>query len=222
VLYCVSRINLLPTTTHDGGNAPSPQEQFKGVKASYKREYGLKFAEYVEVHEYLQVTNTLEPRTRPAIALMPVGNKQCTWYFMSMDTHRVLKRDQWTKLPMPNWVIDAINLKASDQASKLKRHVVDPNNMIVTMGDENKTITADGTENEPIEIIDQESRLIEERDVNIPDHEVEHEVNNPAEQAQLTETGKVRVSDNDDIVMADENLGPDLADNHYAVAVPIR
>jgi len=110
VYFCVSRINLVPTSTMS--EVIAPREAFNGTRISYKRDLGLKFGQYVEVHEQHQVTNTMASRTRPAIALCPKGNKQGSWNFYALDTDTAILRDNWTKLPMPNWILDKLNKKA--------------------------------------------------------------------------------------------------------------
>ena len=65
----------------------------------------LKFGQYIEVQEQHQVTNTMASRTRPALALYPKGNKQGFWIF-SLDTDTATLRDNWTKLPIPNWLVE--------------------------------------------------------------------------------------------------------------------
>ena len=110
VYFCVNRINLVPTSTMP--EVISPREAFNGMRLDYKRDLGLKFGQYVEVHEQYQVTNTMATRTRPAIALCPKGNRQGSWNFFALDTDSAIVRDHWTKLPMPNWIIDKLNSKA--------------------------------------------------------------------------------------------------------------
>jgi hypothetical protein len=48
-------------------------------------------------------------RTTGAIALRPTGNVQEGYYFFSLSTGRRIKRNSWTKLPMPSEVIARIN-----------------------------------------------------------------------------------------------------------------
>ena len=53
--------------------------------------------------------NSLKNRTVPAIALYPSGNAQGSWRFLSLDTMRVVTRDQYTVLPTPKEIVDRIN-----------------------------------------------------------------------------------------------------------------
>ena len=118
VFYCVSRLNLIPTSTTSAENV-SPREAFTGTRIDYKRDLGLKFGDYCETHESYQETNTMASRTRPSIAVLPRGNKQGSWTFIALDTFRPIVRDHWTKLPLPDWVIDHLNKKAEAG----KRHI---------------------------------------------------------------------------------------------------
>jgi hypothetical protein len=52
------------------------------------------------------------PRTTGALALYPMGNAQGGYYFFSLSTGHVLKRDRWTELPMPNEVIQQVHCLA--------------------------------------------------------------------------------------------------------------
>ena len=52
-------------------------------------------------------------QTTEAIAFRPTGNKQGGYYFLSLTTGRVLKRNHWTELPMPHdEVIDRVHALA--------------------------------------------------------------------------------------------------------------
>ena len=122
----------------------APREAFNGTRLDYKRDLGLKFGEYCEVHEQYLVTNTMAPRTRPAIALMSKGNKQGSWQFMALDTFRVITRDHWTKLPMPDSVVKMLNDKA-----KLGKKPV-PDEPVFTFG--KLTVSADDHIDDPVPI----------------------------------------------------------------------
>ena len=106
-------INCVPTFTTS--EFISPFEAVTGRKPSYKRDFALDFCEYVEIHERNDIINDMKPRTRPAIALFPKGNKQGTYVFWTMDTRRLVARDRWTKMPMPAAVITFMNQLANDE-----------------------------------------------------------------------------------------------------------
>ena len=91
----------------------SPRTIITAQKVDYKRHYRFQFGEYAQTHE--EHNNSMNPRTIGAIVLRPVGNGQGSFYFMSITTGRVLKRQHATALPMPDKVIDKIHRMARQQ-----------------------------------------------------------------------------------------------------------
>ena len=77
-----------------------------------QRHFELEFGEYVQVHE--KSDNTMRPRTVGAIALRPTGNEEGSYYFMSLETGRRLNRTHWTRLPMPEEVIQRVHQLADE------------------------------------------------------------------------------------------------------------
>jgi hypothetical protein len=51
----------------------------------------------------------MDTRTTGAIDLCPTGNSQGGFYFYSLNTGRVLRRNHWTTLPMPGEVITRLH-----------------------------------------------------------------------------------------------------------------
>jgi len=116
VYYCVGRINLVPTSSL---TVPiPPRELLTGRKVNFKKDLKLSFGDYVEVIEQ-QSTNKMNPRSRGCIALMPTGNVQGTWNFLALDTGKVISRDNWVRLPMPDMVINALNTRAQAESIKV-------------------------------------------------------------------------------------------------------
>ena len=72
----------------------------------------------------------MTPCTIGALALWPTGNAQGTWYFMSLSTGRVLKRNHATQLPMPHEVIDAVHRMARRQKANPGLVFADQNNVL--------------------------------------------------------------------------------------------
>ena len=91
----------------------SPRTIITVQKVDYKRHCRFQFGEYAQTHE--EHNNSMNPRTIGAIVLRPVGNGQGSFYFMSITTGRVLKRQHATALPMPDKVIDKIHRMARQQ-----------------------------------------------------------------------------------------------------------
>jgi len=111
VYYCVATINMFPKTS--AAISVAPREMFFGRKVDYKRDCRAAFGDYVQAHEDNAVTNNMQERTVGAIVLGPTGNVQGTYELLNLSTWKVIKRNSWTALPMPQYVIDVMNMKAS-------------------------------------------------------------------------------------------------------------
>jgi hypothetical protein len=72
----------------------------------------LEFGEYCQTHE--QHDNTINPRTVGATALRPTGNEQGTYLFLNLKTGKIIARNQWTVLQMPDNVITHINQMSNE------------------------------------------------------------------------------------------------------------
>lgn len=109
VFFCTMRLNMLPNKSRADG-VLSPIELFKGRKIDYKRDVRIGFGEYVQAaNPNITPRNSMVQRTDGALSLIPVGNLQGSVRFYSLSTNRVIVRDHWTVLPMPQIVIDHIN-----------------------------------------------------------------------------------------------------------------
>ena len=118
VYFAVSRLNLL--SDHSGerpiDDRRSPREIFSGTKTDYKRDLRIAFGEYAQVYEpNITHVNSMTPRTRGAIALLPTGNSTGSVKFWCLETKSIITRDKWTSLPMPMDVISRINAEADKQ-----------------------------------------------------------------------------------------------------------
>jgi hypothetical protein len=118
VYFCVQAINMFPKTSAMSTKL-SPREMFSGRKIDYAKECKLEFGAYVQASEDLIVTNTNAPRTVGALALGPIGNEQGGYNFMSLMSWKVLKRNAWTELPIPQEAIDRINAQADGERNGL-------------------------------------------------------------------------------------------------------
>ena len=102
-------MNVFPY--HQGiSDVLSPRQIITGSTIDYNRHCNLSFGTYVQTHEAHD--NSMVPRTTGAIALRPTGNAQGGFYFYSLSSGRVISRNRWTELPMPNEVIDRIHFLA--------------------------------------------------------------------------------------------------------------
>ena len=107
-------LNGLPNQNNQLSITQSPRELVTGETVDFNRHCRFEFGEYVQCHE--QHSNNMDPRTIGAIALRPTGNRQGSYYFMSLETGRIITRNHATRLPMPTEVIQRVaNLAASQQ-----------------------------------------------------------------------------------------------------------
>ena len=60
----------------------------------------------------------MEPRTSSAIAQIPSINKQVGHYFLSLHTGKRILRNNWTEVPMPNEVVDAVHTGRSNKIDR--------------------------------------------------------------------------------------------------------
>ena len=82
-------------------------------------ELKLEFGSYVQVFEDNTSSNTTTSRNTGAIVLNPTGNAQGDYFFMSLVTGKRLSRHQWTKIPMTNAVISAVEAMAEKEGQPL-------------------------------------------------------------------------------------------------------
>jgi hypothetical protein len=93
----------------------SPRSTVTGSHIDYNKHCKLEYGAYVQVHE--EHNNSMITRTTGAIALRPTGNSQGGYYFYSLTTGRVLNRNNWTPLPLPQDVIDRVHTLARRAAA---------------------------------------------------------------------------------------------------------
>ena len=119
VLYCVSRMNYLPTRARAGG--VSPREAFLGRKPDAKRDFRCAFGDYV-MTTVPTTDNSMKARTEDCVAMLPTGNRTGSVRMLSLATGRIVTRDQFKILPMPLSVIARMNeLAARDGRTILKK-----------------------------------------------------------------------------------------------------
>ncbi len=112
VIFCVSRINMQPSrTSHD---RISPLEQFSGRKLDASRDLRINFGDYVHA-TVPDPDSTMKARTQGCVALLNTGNSTGSVTMWCLATNRIVKRDQFKKLPMPDLVIAHINSIATSE-----------------------------------------------------------------------------------------------------------
>ena len=70
---------------------------------------------YCEVHDKPTVTNTERQRTTTAIALGPAPGDHNAYFFMSLQTGKKIRRQNWTELPINDDVIRRVHELAENE-----------------------------------------------------------------------------------------------------------
>ena len=109
VLYCVSRLNYEPAGLREWG--PSPREAFIGRKPDGKRDFRCSFGDYAQC-TVPNTDSTLKSRTEDCVVMLPLGNRTGTVRMLSLASGRLVNRDQFRILPMPESVIKRLNALA--------------------------------------------------------------------------------------------------------------
>ncbi len=118
VLYCVRMLNYFPAK---GGISDiySPMTIMTGQTLSFKEHLRLQIGSYVQVHEEDTPRNSQLPRTKGAICLGPSGNQQGGYKFLSLKSGYRITRRSWDEIPMPDTVIDRVNVLGHGQNEQL-------------------------------------------------------------------------------------------------------
>ena len=106
VALVVFWLNALSPSPYVGGNLCSCQI-VTGLTIDYAKHCRLQFGKYAQVHE--DHDNTMQERTTGAIELRPIGNAQEAYFFMSLTTGRILNRQSFIPLPLPQDTINGIH-----------------------------------------------------------------------------------------------------------------
>ena len=107
VFFCVSRINMTCKTGYENYNV-TPFELFEGRKPDFNKNLKATFGDYAQASRNT-VDNTMDTRTDGCIALYDTCNSEGTWYLYNLSTDRVIRRNKFKILPMPEIVIQHLN-----------------------------------------------------------------------------------------------------------------
>ena len=186
--FSVFWLNSFP---HSSGisQTESPRRIVTGESIDYRRHCRFEFGQYVQSHE--QHDNTMAKRTVGAIALRPTGNRQGSYYFLSLDSGRIITRNHATPLPIPQEVIKRVHQLA--QAQQMQPGLVFGNkdNRILAMGEDNPLYDEEDddsyqSEAETEEDLRYDEELVdEELDAIVQDQVDEAEVNHGEQDADI-------------------------------------
>jgi len=102
IQFVVFWLNSIPKNGQDY----SPRDLIFGEqKLNYDTVCQIPFGAYAQVHDDLEITNTMQSRTTGAISLGATGNTQGTYRFFNLSTGELIVRRKWTELPIPQEVI---------------------------------------------------------------------------------------------------------------------
>jgi hypothetical protein len=152
VIYCVHSINIVPQTITE--HSLSPFEIYSGKKVNVKTDLKIQFGEYVQIPVDNSVgKNAMNARTNDAIALHMRGNLQGSAAFYNIQTGKVVHRDHWNSLPIPEAIIQRLNsIASSDNAGganknnlifKYKENLINDTvstEKVVTTGDSSSSV----------------------------------------------------------------------------------
>lgn len=71
-----------------------------------------------------KVKNSMAQRTEGCIALFPVGNAQGSVKFLHLASNKVITRDHWTPLPMPDSIIELLNSKSMNPNANITKEKI--------------------------------------------------------------------------------------------------
>jgi len=100
-------INLIPTS--NSSEFASPREKLFGTSIDANLDLKHGFGDYVQCHQE-EIDNSMKPRTVGAIALMPTGALDGSWWYLSLATGKPIRRRRATALPMPIEVVTALRI----------------------------------------------------------------------------------------------------------------
>ena len=109
--YIIYMLNWTPSSDTVDWSSPFERILGRSIDANIELKYG--FGDYVQIGE-ADTNNSMQERTRGALALLPTGQSDGAWYFLVLSTWRVVKRQSPTTLPLPNEVIGFINGKVEE------------------------------------------------------------------------------------------------------------
>ena len=121
VLFCANAMNLIIPTTQ--ALQVSPQEQFTGRRLSMATDLRFGFGDYVQA-TVATTDNSMKTRTEGCIALLSTGSSSGSVRMLHLATDRVVTRDHFKTIPMPDLVTSHITAQALRQG--FSRGAIDP------------------------------------------------------------------------------------------------
>jgi hypothetical protein len=105
--FCVMWMNSFPMKSGISEKW-SPRELVSRHKLDAKLHCRSPFGSYCKVHVDPDITNTLDPRTKWAICMGPMGNLQGSYKFLSLATGKKVTQRKFTEMPITKSVIKQV------------------------------------------------------------------------------------------------------------------
>ena len=106
LLFCVSRLNFQVSHSRIGG--ASPRELFSGRRVDGALDFRAGYGFYAQC-TVANTDNSMAARTEDCVVVVPTGNRTGTVKMLSIATGRIVSRDQFKILPMPDSAIAILN-----------------------------------------------------------------------------------------------------------------
>ena len=143
ILNIAKMLNYFPTKQGISSER-SPCSILTGELLDYKKHLALQPGQYYKVHENEGPSNIDKTRTQGAICLETCGNPQGGFKFMSLQTGQKIKGYNWDEIPIPQTVINRVNVLGKDQPeyfifTNRKGRQIGESEMTGVEGDQNLT-----------------------------------------------------------------------------------
>ena len=93
-------------------NTYIPHTTMTGKHLDFKKIYRIPFGEYAQVNGNRNITNMMEEHTQGSICLIPTGNLQGTYSFLSLHTGLKIACKKFTEVPIPSVVVRRVTTMA--------------------------------------------------------------------------------------------------------------
>ena len=117
VLWAISRVNL--QVSSNSYDYCSPREKAYNRRVDVTKDAKHEFGQYVQIIDN-DSNNSMKERSRGGIALMPTGSIDGSWIYYCLDNGSLVRRLRAIELPIPNEVIDRINMMCNIDNKNIK------------------------------------------------------------------------------------------------------
>ena len=215
VLTAIRMLTFFPTK---GGISEvwSPMMLLHGRRLNFKKDLALALGDYCQIHEEDTPRNSMKARTQGAICLGPTGSDQGGYKFLTLKHGTKVTRRSWTKIPMPDGVIDRVNFLGKDQPEDLifyDRHGNPLGEVDITGVDEQELEPETQAENDlnPQQELQELDQLENADDGELGDQEIDIQPEEEAESPGVRRSGRIKFQTRADYV-------PSMTGSKYAFA----